>query len=125
MTGGGGNTAMYASWMDANFWFSAPAMAPADRPLRSSKSLSGKNTSAALDCAAKPLADTPANCTELATPGCCLAISPMRFTTSAVRSSDAAGGNCTTPTRYSLSCCGMKPAGVRMKPNTVSAMSPA
>ena len=72
MTGGGGNTAMYASWMPANFWFSAPAIAPAVRPLRSSKSLSGKNTSAALDCAAKPLADMPANCTESSTPGCCL-----------------------------------------------------
>ena len=35
----------------------------------------------------------------------------MRRTTSAVRSSEAAGGSCTTPTRYSLSCCGMKPAG--------------
>ena len=23
-TAGGGNTAMYASWIDANFWFSAP-----------------------------------------------------------------------------------------------------
>ena len=30
-----------------------------EMPSRSSKSLSGKNTSAALDCAAKPLAETP------------------------------------------------------------------
>src|SRR6185295_17559728 len=77
--------------MEWNFWFSAMAMAPAERPSRSSKSFSGKNTSAALDCAANPLADTPANCTESSTPGCCLAISPMRRTTSLVRSSDEAG----------------------------------
>ena len=53
----------------------------------------GRLTGSALELAAKPFADTPANCTEESTPGCCLAISPIWRTTASVRSIEAAGGS--------------------------------
>ena len=115
ITGGGGNTAMKASRMAAYCWFSAPAIAPADSEAspRSEKGLSVANTMPALELLVKPLIDRPGKATALSTPGCCMAISPMRRITSSVRSSEAPGGSCAKLMRYCLSCAGTKPPGSR------------
>ena len=126
-TGGGGNTATNASWMDANFWFSAPAMlspySAFDR--RSSNGLSGKKTIPALGELTNPLIERPGNCTAFATPGCCNPMSDIRLSTASVRSSAAPSGSCANATRYCLSWVGTKPAGTFTKPTAVSTSSPA
>ena len=91
MTGGGGKIAMNASWIAPNCWFSAPAMAPADSAAawRSSNVFERTNTMPAFGAFTKPLIDRPGNATACATPGCSRMMSPMRWMTSSVRSSDA------------------------------------
>ena len=61
---------MNASWIAAYFWFSAPAMAPAesDASRRSSNGLSVTNTMPELGLLVKPLIDRPGNATALSTP---------------------------------------------------------
>ena len=127
ITGGGGNTAMYASWIEANFWFSAPAIAPAERSAlrRSSNGFSVTNTMPELVELVKPLIDRPGKATACSTPGCFSAIAPMRWITSSERSSEAASGSCANATRYCLSWPGTKPVGTCEKPNQVSAIRPA
>lgn len=97
----------------AYFWFSAPAIAPADSalPWRWSNGFSVTNTMPALELFVKPFTDSPGNATALSTPGCFSAIAPMSRITFSVRSSDAPFGNCANAIRYSLSCAGTKPPG--------------
>ena len=117
---------MYASWIAANFWFSAAAISSAERVFSkfgSSKSRSATNAMPTFGALTKPFTDRPGNATECATPGSSSMMSVMRRMTSSVRSSVAASGNCANATRYSLSCCGMKPSGTLLKPSHVTPTS--
>jgi len=117
-TGGGGNTAMNASSIDASFWFTAPAIAPPEssRERRFSNSSSPKNTIPAFGALVKPAIESPGNATASLIPGVFIAMSDMRRSTSSVRSSEAPSGSCANPTRYCLSWPGTKPDGTAWKP---------
>jgi hypothetical protein len=101
ITGGGGNTATNASWMEANLALSAPAMAGPYSSLdsRSSKGARAKKMMPALEAFTNPLMDSPGNCTAPVTPGCCRPMSAIFFITSVVRSSVAASGSWAKATR--------------------------
>ena len=126
-TGGGGKTAMNASWIPANLRFSESAIVSPYSALdfRSSNGASGKKTMPAFGALTNPLMERPGNCTAPATPGCFMPMSDIRLMTDSVRSSVAASGSCAKATRYCLSCVGTKPVGTCRNSNTASAMSPA
>ena len=71
ITGGGGNTAMKASWIVPNFWFSEFAIAIPDSSssLRSLNSSSVKKTIPALGVLTNPLIESPGKATAASTPG--------------------------------------------------------
>ncbi len=121
-TGGGGNTAIKASWTAAYFWFRSAAIAAPDSSLvlRSSNGLSVANTMPALGLLVKPLIDRPGKATADSTPGCLSAISLILRITSSVRSSVAPSGSLAKPTRYCLSCAGTKPLGTSWNTPQVS-----
>ena len=101
------------------------AIAPpeSDGSRRSSKGFNVTNTMPALALLVKPLIDSPGKATACSTPGCFIAMSPMRRITSSVRSSVAPSGNCAKPIRYCLSWLGTKPWGTALKRPTVVAAS--
>ena len=113
--------------MAPNFWFSAPAIAPADNaaPRRSSNGFRVTKTMPEFVELVKPLIDRPGNATACSTPGCSSAMALMRLITFSEWSSDAASGNWANATRYCLSWLGTKPVGTCEKPNQVSPIRPA
>ncbi len=124
-TGGGGNTAMNASWIPPSCWLIAPAIAPPESSgeRRFSNASRPKNTMPALGAFVKPAIDRPGNATASLTPGVFRAMSDMRRSTSSVRSSEAPSGSCANPTRYCLSWPGTKPDGTTWKPTYVTPSS--
>ncbi len=78
-----------------------------------------------LGAAEKPAIDSPGKATESMMPGTVSAMRLISRMTASVRSSDAPAGNCAMPIRYCLSGAGTKPAGTRVKINTVSPSSTA
>ena len=124
-TGGGGNIAVNASWMAANFWFNCLAIATplSAADLRSSNGLSVTNTMPAFALLVKPLIDRPGNATACSTPSVLSAMSLMRCITSSVRSSVAPSGSCAKPTRYCLSWLGTKPPGTALNNTNVTPTS--
>ncbi len=91
---------MYASWIDASFWFSDAAISQAERPdvvtcLPSfEKSARPANAMPEFGLFTKPLIDRPGNDTACATPGSASMIASIWRMTSSVRSSVAASGSC-------------------------------
>ncbi len=123
-TGGGGNMAMNASWIDGELLVElhrdgAGRSGPA--PCARRRASASTKTMPALELLVKPLIDRPGNATAFSTPGCFRAISLMRRMTSSVRSSVAPSGSCAKPTRYCLSWAGTKPPGTALNRPTVSA----
>src|SRR6266404_6501665 len=113
--------------MEANFWFSAAAMAGPlrSRELRSSNGVKQKKTMPALGATLKPLMLNPGKATALCTPGCLRPISVMRRITASERSREAASGSWAKATRYCLSWVGTKPVGTLLKLHPVRKTSPA
>jgi len=117
-TGGGGKTAMNASWSAANLRCSVAAISGPDSPLplRSSNGLRPTKMMPELGLLLRPAIDNPGKAMACSTPSVSSAILPMRRMTSSVRSSEAASGSCAKLTRYCLSCVGTKPPGTCAKP---------
>ena len=109
-TGGGGKTAMKASWIARELRVERAG----DRVGRQLGSLraprtasSVTNTMPALGALMKPLIDRPGNATAFSTPGCFSAMS-RHLADHRRRCGRArrASGSCAKPTRYCLSCVG-------------------
>ncbi len=96
-TAGGGMTMMKAPWMLASRMRRLFAIAFADSPFlwRSSGSSNTGNSAAALLACVRVAPEKPANAATRMMPGVSSAIRSISRTTSVVRASDAAPGNCT------------------------------
>ncbi len=95
ITGGGGNIATKAPFIDPKFWLSWAAMAPPDRSgvVLLSKSVRVANNTPELGLLVNPLIFKPGNAIASSTPGCSIAIRDISRITSSVLSKLAALGS--------------------------------
>jgi len=91
-------------------------MSSPDRPARSSNGFNITFSEPKLGALAPSSSDWPEMATVWPTPSVSRAIDSIRRTTACVRCTLAPSGNCTFSSRYPLSCWGMNPVGVCVKP---------